>query len=70
MSKLMERKAYGKDQRNWFMRHKIISFIGIIVIFIMIGSALSDDDEVVKEPESDTTNEVEAESTEEKRKNQ
>lgn len=81
MSKLVECKACGKDiakgvkkcpncgkdQRNWFMRHKIISFIGIIVIFSIIGSALSDDDEVVKEPVSDTTNEAEAESTEEKK---
>ena len=28
----------GKDQRNWFMRHKILSFIGILVILGIIGS--------------------------------
>ena len=24
----------GKDQRNWFMRHKILSFIGAIIIIM------------------------------------
>ena len=28
----------GKDQRNFFFRHKIISIIGIIVILGIIGS--------------------------------
>lgn len=28
----------GKDQRNWFMRHKILSFIGIIIVIGIIGS--------------------------------
>lgn len=31
----------GKDQRNWFMRHKIMSFIGAIIVLSIIGSALS-----------------------------
>lgn len=30
----------GKDQRNWFMRHKILSFIGAIIVLSIIGSAL------------------------------
>ncbi len=52
MSKLVECKACGKeiakgvkkcpncgkDQRNWFMRHKILSFIGVIIILGIIGS--------------------------------
>lgn len=29
----------GKDQRNWFMRHKIMSFLGAIILLIVIGSA-------------------------------
>lgn len=29
----------GKDQRNWFMRHKILTFLGIIVIIGAIGAA-------------------------------
>ena len=28
----------GKDQRNWFMKHKILSFIGAIVVLIIISS--------------------------------
>lgn len=28
----------GKDQRNWFMRHKILSFIAAIVIIVIISS--------------------------------
>ncbi|MCM3729639.1 DUF4352 domain-containing protein [Neobacillus cucumis] len=28
----------GKDQRNWFMRHKILSFIGFVVVLGIIGS--------------------------------
>ncbi|RVT61607.1 DUF4352 domain-containing protein [Niallia taxi] len=28
----------GKDQRNWFMRHKFLSFIGIIIIIAVISS--------------------------------
>ena len=35
----------GKDQRNWFMRHKILSFIGIIVSLIIIGGALGGENE-------------------------
>lgn len=30
----------GKDQRNFFMKHKIISIIGIIVVLCIIGGAL------------------------------
>lgn len=31
----------GKDQRNFFMKHKIISIVGIIIILCVIGKALS-----------------------------
>ena len=34
----------GHDQRNWFMRHKFLSFIGIIIILAVLGNALGDDD--------------------------
>ncbi|MFC5466839.1 DUF4352 domain-containing protein [Lederbergia graminis] len=35
----------GKDQRNWFMRHKILSFIAAIIVLGIIGSALGGGDE-------------------------
>ncbi|QIZ07578.1 DUF4352 domain-containing protein [Priestia megaterium] len=35
----------GKDQRSWFGRHKILSFIGAIVILGGIGSALGGGDD-------------------------
>jgi len=35
----------GKDQRNWFMRHKIMTFIGAIILLIIIGSALGGGEE-------------------------
>lgn len=31
----------GKDQRNWFMRHKIMTFIAGIILISILGSALS-----------------------------
>ncbi|UPM55503.1 DUF4352 domain-containing protein [Gottfriedia acidiceleris] len=31
----------GKDQRNWFRRHKIMSALGAIIVVSIIGSALS-----------------------------
>lgn len=33
----------GKDKRNWFMRHKVITFIGIFILLGIIGSATSGD---------------------------
>ncbi|MFS0639198.1 hypothetical protein AB1K84_25325 [Mesobacillus foraminis] len=45
----------GKDQRNWFMRHKILSFIGAIVLLVAIGSALGGGD---GEDTATTTDEV------------
>ncbi|WP_449536283.1 OB-fold protein [Ferdinandcohnia sp. Marseille-Q9671] len=35
----------GKDQRNWFMRHKILTFIGAIVLLIALGNALGGGDD-------------------------
>lgn len=35
----------GKDQRNWFMRHKILSFIGAIVVLSIIGNTLGGGDD-------------------------
>jgi len=34
----------GHDQRSWFMRHKFLSFIGIIIILAALGNALGDED--------------------------
>nr|WP_289214196.1 hypothetical protein [Halobacillus campisalis] len=31
----------GKDQRNWFMRHKVMTFIAGIILISILGSALS-----------------------------
>lgn len=31
----------GKDQRNWFMRHKILSIIGALIILMIIGAAMN-----------------------------
>ncbi len=28
----------GVDQRNWFMRHKIISFVGLVVLIVIISN--------------------------------
>ena len=33
----------GKDKRNWFMRHKIITFIGGFILLGIIGAASSGD---------------------------
>lgn len=35
----------GKDQRNWFMRHKILSFISAVIIIGIIGSAAGGNEE-------------------------
>ena len=35
----------GKDQRNWFMRHKIMSFIGAIIILGIVGSVFGSGDD-------------------------
>lgn len=59
MSKLVECKACnkeiakgvkkcphcGKDQRNWFMRHKIMSFIGAIILISIIAAVTGGSDE-------------------------
>lgn len=50
----------GKDQRNWFMRHKILSFIGAIIVLTIIVNALGggdDDTTTDKNTASDTASE-------------
>lgn len=54
----------GKDQRNWFMRHKFLTFIGVI-IFIGIISAIGGGD---SETGSDTSSESNSESNTKKEK--
>ena len=46
----------GKDQRNWFMRHKVLSFIGVIVLFIVVGSMLGGGDETAESNDSAAAN--------------
>ena len=47
----------GKDQRNWFMRHKILSFIGAIIVFAIIGNALGGGDDTATDTNTDTASE-------------
>jgi hypothetical protein len=45
----------GKDQRSFFGRHKILSFIGVLILFGMIGSALGGGGEASNEDSSAAT---------------
>lgn len=45
----------GKDQRSFFMRHKILSFIAVLILFGIIGSALGGGEEASTEGESAAT---------------
>lgn len=45
----------GKDQRSFFGRHKILSFIGVLILIGIIGSALGGGEEVSKEGGSAAT---------------
>lgn len=31
----------GTDQRNWFMRHKFLSFVGIVIVLVVLVSVFS-----------------------------
>lgn len=35
----------GKDQRSWFGRHKILTFIGAVILLAIIGNALGGGDD-------------------------
>lgn len=50
----------GKDQRNWFMRHKILSFIGAIIVLSIIVSALGGggEDTATDTGNNETTNQA------------
>lgn len=37
-------KAYQKGQRSWFMRHKILSAIGVVVVIAVAATALNKSD--------------------------
>lgn len=43
----------GKDQRNWFMRHKIITFFGAIILLGLIGNALGGGEDSTTDTVSD-----------------
>lgn len=47
----------GKDQRNWFMRHKILSFIGAIIVLVIIVNALGGGDNTATDTASESKNE-------------
>lgn len=49
----------GKDQRNWFMKHKILTAIGILVVISILGSLGGNDTQ--EQAATDTNVEVEAE---------
>lgn len=33
----------GKDQRNWFMQHKILTFLGAIIMLVILGNVVGGD---------------------------
>ncbi|MEK4666562.1 DUF4352 domain-containing protein [Niallia sp. FSL R7-0271] len=45
----------GKDQRNWFMRHKFLSFIGIVIILSVLGTLGGGGDDDKASTSSDTS---------------
>jgi hypothetical protein len=45
----------GKDQRSFFGRHRILSIIGVLILFGIIGSALGGGEEVSNEGGSSAT---------------
>lgn len=53
----------GKDQRNWFMRHKILSIIGAIILLFIIGSALGGGDDAANDTQKSSNNEEGAKET-------
>ena len=53
----------GKDQRNWFMKHKILTTIGILLILSILGS-LGDGNDVQEQAVTEPDVEVEAEAAE------
>lgn len=42
----------GKDQRNWFMRHKILSTLGVLIFISLLSSLGGDKEEVASEAAS------------------
>lgn len=44
----------GKDQRNWFMRHKIMTFIGAIILLVIVVNLGGGGDEKVIATNEDT----------------
>lgn len=48
----------GKDQRNFFMRHKIITILGVFIILGMLASMGSDNDNTATTANSGTGNEA------------
>lgn len=50
----------GKDQRNWFMRHKIMTFLGALIVLVAIANMGGDNDneEVVSASGKATKSEV------------
>ncbi len=45
----------GKDQRNWFMRHKFLSIIGLIIVLAIIGNMLGGGDDTANDTATNTT---------------
>ncbi len=56
----------GKDQRSFFGRHKILSFIGILILVGIIGSALGGGEEEVSKADGTSTTTAAAPAKEEK----
>jgi hypothetical protein len=57
----------GKDQRNWFMRHKILTFILAIIVLIILVNMLGGGDDTATDTANDTnTNQTAEDAPEEK----
>lgn len=57
---------FGKDQRSFFGRHKILSLIGILILFGIVGSALGGGEEEVSKADGTSATTVAAPAKEEK----
>lgn len=53
----------GKDQRNWFRKHKILTFVGAIIIIGSIGSSLGGEENTTPNTEVTTNNNTDTNNT-------
>ena len=56
----------GKDQRNWFMRHKIMTFIGAIIVLVIISSVIGSEESTTTSTSTNTSGDANTEKVEKK----